>query len=92
MNESMQMLLVWMVRTKDNDMNQDSKKAYFGRMQKSLEETLDLPKDPMGQSKRVKGYLQAARRELRAGGKKARMLDVEELEDLVTQLLLAEGK
>ena len=92
MNESMEMLVVWMARAKENDINLDSVKAYFGGVRKGLEEGLDLGEDIVGQSKRAKLYLQAARRELRAGGKKARTLDVEELEDLVTQVLQAEGK
>jgi hypothetical protein len=81
-----------MVRAKENDMNQDSKKAYFGRMRRGLEEELDLGEDTVGQSKRAKGYLQAARWELRAGGKKARTLEVEALEDLMPQMLQLEGK
>ena len=36
------MFIVWMVRAKDNDMNRDSVKAYFRRVQRSLEEDLDL--------------------------------------------------
>jgi hypothetical protein len=85
----MQMLLVWMVRAQENDMNQDSKKEPFGRVWRGLEEELDLGEDTVGQSMRAKGYLQAATGELRARGKKARRLDVEELEDLVTQVLQA---
>jgi hypothetical protein len=92
MNESMQMLLVWMARAKENDMSRNSVKEPFGRVWRGLEEELDLGEDTMGQSKRAKGYLQAARRELRAGGKKVRTLDVEALEDLVTRVLQVEGK
>jgi hypothetical protein len=73
-------------------MNLDSVKPYFGRVRRGLEEQLELGEDTVGQSRRVKGYLQAARRELRAEGKKARTLDVEGLEDLVPQVLQAERK
>jgi hypothetical protein len=67
-------------------------KAYFGRVRRGLEEELDLGEDTMGQSRRVKSYLQAAKQELRAGGKKVRTLDVESLEDLTTRVLQAERK
>ena len=73
-------------------MNENSVKVYFGRVLKGLEEELDLGEDTVGQSQRAKGYLRAARRELRAGGKKAWKLDVEALGALVTLALLAEGK
>ena len=76
-----------MVRGKENDMHKNSVKAYFGRVRRGLEEDLDLGEDTMGQLRRAKGYLQAARRELRAGRKKVRTLEMEALEDLKTQLL-----
>jgi hypothetical protein len=40
-----------MVRAKENDMNKNSMKAYFGRVWRGLEEELDLGEDTMGQSK-----------------------------------------
>ena len=79
-----------MVQAKENDMNKNSVKANFGRVRRGLEEKLDLGEDTVGQSRRAKSYLQAATREL--GGKKARTLDVEALEDPVTQVLQVEGK
>jgi hypothetical protein len=81
-----------MARAKENDMNENSRKVYFGRVRRGLEEELDLGEDTMGQSRRAKGYLQAAAQELRAGKKKERTLDVEALEDLVTRVLQVEGK